>query len=106
MKPDHALYILLAAIFVDLLAVAIIIPLLPFYARRLGADPSFFGLLGTIYGVCQLIGAPIAGRFADMYGRKKILMANFALAGISYLGTGLAPNLVVLFCCRIPVGLG
>ena len=103
---EKSLYILVGAVFLDLLAVAIIIPLLPVYAKQLGASPSTYGLFGTIYGVFQLVGAPFTGRMSDVYGRKFLLMVNFALAGFSYLGTGLATNLLFLFACRIPVGFG
>jgi MFS family permease len=78
--------ILHVAIFLDILAVGIIVPLLPYYAAELGAgasspsivsksfihsfkEPWVYGLLQTIYGVAQLIGGPVMGRISDTHGR-------------------------------------
>ena len=41
-------------------AVALVIPLLPYYATNLGADAITFGYLGSVYGILQLIGNPIS----------------------------------------------
>ena len=46
---------------VDILGFTIVLPLLPFYAERLGASPTVVGTLVAIYAVCQLISGPILG---------------------------------------------
>ena len=40
-------------VLIDLLGLTIIIPLLPLYAARFGADPTMIGLLGAAYPVMQ-----------------------------------------------------
>jgi MFS transporter, DHA1 family, tetracycline resistance protein len=47
---------------VDVLGLSIILPLLPFYAEKLGASPLVVGLLISSYAACQLIAGPILGR--------------------------------------------
>jgi MFS family permease len=40
---------------VDVLGLTIILPLLPFYAEKLGAIPTVVGLLVSTYAFCRLI---------------------------------------------------
>jgi DHA1 family tetracycline resistance protein-like MFS transporter len=102
----RGLVILVVSVFVDIFGVALVIPMLPVWARNLGATPAQQGLLGTAYGACQLFGAILAGRISDTKGRKVVLLASLFLAGVSYLGTAFASSLTVLFLWRIPVGVG
>ena len=39
----------------DILGLTIILPLLPFYAEKLGASPTEVGLLVSTYAFCQLL---------------------------------------------------
>lgn len=55
--PLERLWVL---VFVDMLAVGLVIPLLPYYASNLGADAVTYGYLGSIYGISQLIGSPLS----------------------------------------------
>jgi DHA1 family tetracycline resistance protein-like MFS transporter len=102
---ERALFILVTSVFFDIFAVALIIPLMPYFARSLGASAATQGMIGTVYGFCQLIGAVGAGRLSDRRGRKFVLLLSLASAGVSYLGTAFAPSLPWLLFWRIPVGL-
>lgn len=53
---NNPLIILYCSIFFDFFSVGIIIPLLPYYVSNLGADIWIYGLLGSTYGISQLIG--------------------------------------------------
>ena len=46
----------------DILGLTIILPLLPFYAEKLGASPTLVGLLVSAYAFCQLLSGPFLGR--------------------------------------------
>ncbi len=63
-------------ILVDLLAMTLMIPLLPFYAQKFGASAVEVGLLGSSFAACQLLASPILGRLSDRYGRKRILVLS------------------------------
>jgi MFS family permease len=63
-------------IVVDILGMAIIFPLLPFYAEHLGATPAEVGLLVSTFAVCQLFGGPMLGRLSDHVGRKPLLVLS------------------------------
>src|SRR6185369_10388186 len=66
----------LVILFVDLLGLSIMIPLLPFYAARFGADAYIVGLLSATYPIMQFIGAPLLGRLSDRIGRRPVLLAS------------------------------
>eukprot|EP00164_Ancoracysta_twista_P006091 GFYU01008405.1.p1 GENE.GFYU01008405.1~~GFYU01008405.1.p1 ORF type:complete len:477 (+),score=116.98 GFYU01008405.1:72-1433(+) len=105
-KTSNTIFrVVLQFVFLDLFAVALVIPLLPFLATELGASPRIYGLLGSTYGVTQLMGSVAVGKLSDKYGRRFVLLLSFLGTGISYFITGSATSLFFLFLGRIPVGL-
>src|SRR4030095_4343264 len=92
-------------ILVDLIGLSIIIPLLPLFAARFGANAFVIGILQATYPLMQFIGAPILGRLSDHFGRKPILIISQigTLAGFVLLG--FANSLWLLFLSRIIDGL-
>ena len=92
-------------VLVDVLALTIILPLLPFYADSLGATPIVGGLLTASFAVCQLISGPILGRLSDRVGRKRVLLVSQMGTCIGFLVLGSAHTLWMLFLGRIIDGL-
>jgi MFS transporter, DHA1 family, tetracycline resistance protein len=43
---------------------------------KFGGDAVIYGLLAATYPAFQLIGAPLLGRWSDIYGRKKVLLLS------------------------------
>ena len=76
------------------------IPLLPFYAEKLGASPFQVGWLIGIYAMFQLFSGPLLGRMSDHTGRKPLLIVSQMGTLIGFLVTAFAPNLWVLFLGR------
>jgi MFS family permease len=116
-KIPAKLFTLMITAFVDMVGLLMIIPLLPFYVKSLGAEGvNVLGLhlgIGTISGiivaaftVAQLLSAPMWGRFSDRVGRRPTLLIALTAAGISYLIFGFANSLLVLFLSRIVQGAG
>ena len=58
---------------VDILGLAIVLPLLPFYAEHYNATPQVVGYLVTTYALCQLLAGPLLGRLSDSTGRRPML---------------------------------
>lgn len=85
---------------VDVLGLTIMIPLLPFYAEKLGASPFQVGWLIGIYAMCQLVSGPLLGRLSDHMGRKPLLIVSQLGTFIGFLITAFAPNLTILFLAR------
>ncbi len=90
---------------VDVLGMVIIIPLLPFYAEKYGATPFVVGLLISVFAFCQLIGAPILGKFSDVIGRKPLLLLSQIGTFIGFIILALASNLWLIFLSRIIDGI-
>jgi multidrug resistance protein len=90
---------------VDVLGLTIMIPLLPFYAERMGASPAQVGWLIGIYAACQLVSGPLLGRWSDSAGRKPLLIVSQVGTCIGFIVTALAPSLWVLFAARAIDGL-
>ena len=59
--PKGALRAIFLIVLADLLGFSVIIPLLPFWARKYNASDFQVGLLFSVYSVCQLIGSPLLG---------------------------------------------
>ena len=92
-------------VFVDMVAFAVILPALPFWAMRMGAGGLWLGVLLTSYSGAKLVGAALAGRASDAWGRKPVLVACLAGSGVSFVLTGLAPSLLTLAGARAVAGL-
>src|SRR5215471_18095565 len=76
------------------------IPLLPFYAEKLGASAFQVGWLIGLYAACQLVSGPLLGRLSDRMGRKPLLIVSQLGTLIGFLITAFAPNLWILFLAR------
>ncbi|MGI8745244.1 MAG: MFS transporter [Bryobacteraceae bacterium] len=90
---------------VDVLGLTIILPLLPFYAEKLGASPTVVGLLVSTYALCQLIAGPMLGRLSDTTGRRPLLLVSQAGTFIGFVILAYAGSLWVVFLSRIIDGL-
>lgn len=86
---------------VDLLGFGIIIPLLPLYAERFGANAATIGLLFASYSLAQFVFSPIWGKVSDKVGRRPILLITIAGSAVGSLVLGLAGSLPMLFVGRI-----
>ena len=98
---SKALIPIFLIIVVDILGMAIIFPLLPFYAEHLGATPAQVGALVSVFAVAQLIGGPMLGRMSDTTGRKPLLILSQAgtLIGFGILAWG--KTLPLIFLSRV-----
>jgi DHA1 family tetracycline resistance protein-like MFS transporter len=112
--PPGALRAIFLIVLADLLGFSIIIPLLPFWARKYNASPFQIGLLFSVYSVCMLIGSPILGLISDRFGRRPVLiasqigsMAGFILLGIATTGDWAGPTLglTLVYLSRVIDGL-
>jgi DHA1 family tetracycline resistance protein-like MFS transporter len=97
-SPLLAIFLIVA---VDVLGLTIMIPLLPFYAEKLGATPFQVGWLIGAYAACQLVSGPLLGRLSDSTGRKPLLLVSQAGTFIGFIITAFAPNLIILFLARM-----
>ena len=104
------LWILMITAFIDMAGLLMVIPLLPFYAKSLGAGGLVVGTLVSSFSVAQLISAPMWGRFSDAYGRRPALLVGLGASVIAYIIFAFALQLphpmFFLFLSRIVQGAG
>jgi multidrug resistance protein len=107
-KPHYGkkLTILMITAFIDMVGLLMVIPILPFYAKELGAGGLIVGLLVSSFAVAQLLSAPMWGRFSDAYGRRPALLVGLAASAIAYVIFGFAHSLALLFVSRLVQGAG
>ena len=101
-----ALLTLFLIVFIDLLGFGIIIPIFPFVAGRMGADPWLITFGGAgVYALAQVLSTPIWGRLSDAVGRRPVLIVSMLGAVGGYVWLGLANTLSMLIVARIFSGL-
>jgi len=101
-----ALLTLFLIVFIDLLGFGIIIPLFPFVAERMGADPWLITFGGAgVYALAQVIATPFWGRLSDAIGRRPVLLVSMIGSVIGYLWLGFAGTLAMLIASRVLSGL-
>ena len=100
------LLVLIVTAFVDMIGVLIVVPLLPFYATRLGASPLMYTVLVSAFNVAALISAPMWGRFSDRYGRRPALLVALSASAAAYVIFAYAGSLTMLFLSRLVQGAG
>src|SRR5688500_14382966 len=96
---------ILAALFIDVLGIGLIIPVLPLLVAELSlagdySSSSIFGLLIGVYALMQFLCAPIVGALSDRYGRRPVMLVSMLGLALDFLLTYFAPNLAWLFVAR------
>uniref|UniRef100_A0A8C3GBS9 Organic cation transporter-like protein 2 n=1 Tax=Cyclopterus lumpus TaxID=8103 RepID=A0A8C3GBS9_CYCLU len=74
----------------------------PYLAKKLGFDTLWFGYLQTTVGVIQLLGGPIFGRFADIFGARAALSLACSSTVVFFLLLAIAENPAMLFIHKLP----
>lgn len=101
MKNKNALPILFLVMFLVYIGFGIIIPVLPFYAAKIGATPTELGWLMAVYSLMQLMFAPLWGRISDRIGRKPVMMLGIVGLILSFFLMAVSTKLWMLFAARI-----
>jgi MFS transporter, DHA1 family, tetracycline resistance protein len=99
-------YLMALTIFIDFMGFGVVLPLLPFWAERLGAGPVGVGLLLTVYALAQFIFTPVLGTLSDRYGRRPIILASLLIEALSLALSAVAGSLAILLVARFIGGLG
>ena len=97
--------ILFTSLFIVMVGFGIVIPVLPFYARSLGASSVDMGLLMTIFSLMQFLCAPFWGTLSDRIGRKPVLIIGMLGHGVSFILFGIADSMWLLFVSRVIGGV-
>ncbi len=96
--------VLFLTIFIDLAGFGLILPILPYYAQRLGAGGLKFGALVGIYSAMQFVATQVLGRLSDRVGRRPILLTTIFVSAAGYTMFAFAGSYAVLFLARMISG--
>ena len=103
---NKALAVLFLTIFLDLMGFGLIIPILPIYAKDLGATDAMVGLLGTSFSIMQFLFASFWGGLSDRYGRRPVMLTSILIMMVAYILFANATVLWLLFVTRLMKGFG
>lgn len=105
-KERSPLLLMALTILIDFTGFGLIIPLLPFWAERFGANAVEIGLLITVYALAQFLFTPVLGTLSDRYGRKPIIFVSLLIEVVALVLTALAGSLPMLLVARFIGGIG
>ena len=116
-KIPAKLLVLMATAFVDMVGLLMIVPLLPFYVKKVAGEGvtlfsatlgvgSLCGIVVAAFTVAQLASAPLWGRFSDRYGRRPALLIALFASAIAYVIFGFADSLWLILLSRVVQGAG
>jgi len=99
------LYLLLINIFIVFLGIGLVIPVLPSIMNELNISGTTVGYLTAIFALTQLIISPFAGKSADKFGRKIMIVIGLFIFSVSELLFGMGKTIELLFISRILGGV-
>lgn len=100
------LSVLMFNMFIAVAGFGIIIPIIPEYLKLIGEGGVAAGLMISVFAFSQLIMSPIAGRWADVYGRRRMIIWGLCGFTLSMFVFYLSENLTVLLISRAIAGVG
>lgn len=109
-KKQAALGFIFATLFIDIMGLAIIIPVIPKLIEKLihgdVSDASWYGgWLTAAYAIMQFLFAPVIGNLSDRFGRRPVLLCSLLGFAIDYSFSAFAPTIGWLFVGRIVAGI-
>lgn len=109
-KTSAALRFIFVTIFIDVMGLAIIIPVIPNLLKQLGnvdysVASEINGWLTFTYASMQVIFSPVMGNLSDRFGRRPILLISLIGFSIDYLFMAFAPTIFWLFIGRTIAGI-
>jgi DHA1 family tetracycline resistance protein-like MFS transporter len=89
---------------VNLIALGVVLPVLPFYVTAFDAGPEIATLIFSVFSAASLLTAPIWGRLSDRIGRKPVMLFSVACTCGSYIWLAQADSLWEIFASRCFAG--
>ncbi len=105
-----ALGFIFATLLIDIIGLAIIIPVIPALIAKLingsiSDASSYAGWLTAAYASMQFLFSPLIGNLSDKFGRRPVLLCSLIGFSIDYAFSAFAPTIGWLFVGRIIAGI-
>ncbi|WP_028296280.1 TCR/Tet family MFS transporter [Olivibacter sitiensis] len=109
-KTSRALSFIFITLLIDVIGLAIIIPVFPKLIEKLidgniSEASRMSGLLLVAYSVMQFLFSPLVGNLSDKFGRRPVLLFSLLGFGMDYLFMAFAPTIGWLFVGRLIAGV-
>ncbi|XP_030650343.1 solute carrier family 22 member 18 [Chanos chanos] len=101
-KAQRVIYVTYVIAALDITWLFLQFSITPYLAKRLGFDTLWFGYLQTTVGVIQLLGGPIFGRFADLFGARAALSLSCMASVVYFLLLAMTDSALMLFIHKLP----
>lgn len=100
------LFVLMINMFIAIGSFGIIIPILPAYLKSIDQGGIAAGLMISIFAGAQLVMSPIAGKWADKYGRRIMIIAGLSGLALSMFVFYFSDSIGILYVSRVIGGVG
>ncbi len=90
---------LLLSVFIALLGIGIIVPVMPIFAKELGASGLALGMIIAAFSITRGLLQPVVGNFSDRWGRKNFLIMGlfiYGLVGLLIPHAAGVPHLIII----------
>ncbi|MDR0136193.1 MFS transporter [Metabacillus idriensis] len=105
-EQKKKMFILMINMFIAIGSFGIIIPILPAYLESINQGGTAAGLMIAIFAGAQLIFSPIAGKWADQYGRRKMIIYGLIGLTLSMFVFYAVDSIWWLYASRVIGGIG
>ena len=102
----RAFAILWFAMFVIAAGFGMVVPILPVFARDLGASGIWLGLAFSGFAITQTPLTPVMGRLGDRWGRRPFIVTGLAIYVFVGIGLSLADTFQAVAGLRMVMGVG
>jgi len=99
------LFLLFLTMFLMMLGFGIIIPILPFFVEKAGANSFQIGILSASYNVMQFIFSPLWGALSDRVGRRPLIMLGLFGFAVTFILFGMSTTYNEMLFYRILSGI-
>ncbi len=98
---DKTIFLVLVNLFIVFLGMGLVIPVMPTLMREMQLEGSTMGYLVAAFAFAQLLISPIAGKWVDSIGRKKLIVIGMFIFALSELLFGLGQDVKILYISRM-----
>lgn len=98
--------ILMINMFIAIASFGIIVPIMPAYLVSINQGGTAAGLMIAIFAGAQLLFSPLGGKWADLYGRRKMIILGLSLLAVSMLLFYATDSIWLLYASRVIGGIG